>query len=167
MFSIGPLKVTVELVISLCAIGLTVYQAFLIRMHNRLSVRPHLVWHINRKRGQASLTIIFTVKNEGLGPALIKEMYFELDGKRFKADRIEAIESFAETLLGNQFSYQIAESGLPGIGSSISPSSEIVIAKADIVCQSTEAHEQIEAIFGRASFKVRYESLYGESLRLN
>ncbi len=167
MFNIGPLKVTVELVISLCAIGLTMYQAYLTRQHNRLSVRPHLVWHINRERGKASLKMIFTLKNEGIGPALIREMYFELDGKRFEADHIEAIESFAKTLLGKQFVYHIAENGLPGIGASMPPSSQVVIAKVAIDCPSTEAYEQVEAIFERASFKVRYESLYEETFWLN
>lgn len=126
-------------------------------------MRPHLVWSIDRNYSNEDLTITFTLLNQGIGPALIRDRYFELDGKRFHADDVEVL---AKTILEGQFSYHVTKNGLPGIGSSMPPSGKVVIAKVAIDIKVPEDRKKVEAILNRTSFKVRYESLYQETLKL-
>ena len=45
-----PVNIKPEMIIALCALGLTLYQAWLTRRHNRLAVMPHLDWNRAKQR---------------------------------------------------------------------------------------------------------------------
>lgn len=59
----------IAILISLIALGASIWQAHLSRAHNRLSVKPVLVGHSSDHEGVYSLR----VTNEGLGPAIITD----------------------------------------------------------------------------------------------
>lgn len=57
-------------IVSFCALGLSVWQAYVGRRHNRLSVRPHLqIHHMIEKNNR-----IMILKNCGIGPAILTKM---------------------------------------------------------------------------------------------
>jgi hypothetical protein len=65
-------------VISLCAISLTIYQAYNTRRHTRLSVQPRLDWSVTVDDGGA---VTYGLVNNGFGPALLTELTLLLDGE--------------------------------------------------------------------------------------
>jgi hypothetical protein len=66
------------LIISTCAISLTIYQAYNTRRHTRLSVQPRLDWTVNL---QGDGGIAYSLTNDGFGPAILKQLNVKLDGE--------------------------------------------------------------------------------------
>jgi hypothetical protein len=69
----------VPIVVSVCAISLTVFQAAATRRHARLSVQPRLDWHVEQDSGAG--TIILRLVNVGFGPAVIDRVALSFDGE--------------------------------------------------------------------------------------
>ena len=55
------------IIISLCAISLTIYQAYTTRRHTRLSVQPRLGWRSIDDRRRDTYSLV----NDGFGPAIL------------------------------------------------------------------------------------------------
>ncbi|HVL20555.1 MAG TPA: hypothetical protein VM422_06165, partial [Amaricoccus sp.] len=66
------------LVISACAISLTIYQAYNTRRHTRLSVQPRLDWTIDVTPDGG---INYSLLNNGFGPAILRSLNLRLDGE--------------------------------------------------------------------------------------
>lgn len=71
------------IVVSLCAISLTVFQAYSTRRHTRLSVQPRLDWTVNLGPDGG---IAYRLANVGFGPAILRELQLELDGEVVGSD---------------------------------------------------------------------------------
>lgn len=166
LFNLSGIRISAELIISLCAIFLTIYQAVLTRKHNWLSVRPHLVWDIRKTRFHTGIELCFVLQNKGIGPAIIKDRYFILDGDRFDSDKSDEVESLAKALIGNKFPFHLYRHGLPGRGVAIAPGGEIVVAHLIFNEQMQPYENQLNELMNRAAFKATYESLYREKFVL-
>jgi hypothetical protein len=71
------------IVISLCAISLTIYQAYNTRRHTRLSVRPRLDWSVQVDRhGEVTYALV----NDGFGPAVLTGITLLVDGEPIGPD---------------------------------------------------------------------------------
>jgi hypothetical protein len=118
-------------VIAILAFLATTWQAWLAHDHNRLSVRPLLAWHIGREGPLDGASIIYSVWNLGLSPAVIKDRYFTKDGTRFESPVIatDEVGAFLEFVLVKKVEYQLKVFGLPGRGTAIPSKGEVVIAK--------------------------------------
>lgn len=68
----------VPIVISLCAISLTIFQAYSTRRHTRLSVQPRLGWSIDVTPGGG---VTYSLVNDGFGPAILQSLTLQVDGK--------------------------------------------------------------------------------------
>jgi hypothetical protein len=76
-------RLWVPIVVSLCAISLTVFQAMSTRRHARLSVQPRLDWSVVvGPAGEVSYALV----NDGFGPAILKRLDLELDGETVGPD---------------------------------------------------------------------------------
>ena len=71
------------IVLSLCAISLTVFQAYSTRRHTRLSVQPRLEWRVSAGQDGA---LAYRIDNDGFGPAILKELRLDLDGAPVGSD---------------------------------------------------------------------------------
>ena len=58
--------------ITLCAFFTTLWQGHLTRRHNKLSIKPSLNFDQNLRH--SGVDVKYTVKNSGLGPAMIKAL---------------------------------------------------------------------------------------------
>ena len=64
------------IIISLCAISMTIYQVSATRRHTRLSVQPRLGWSIDvGPTGEMTYSLV----NDGLGPAILTELDLRVD----------------------------------------------------------------------------------------
>ncbi len=154
-----------SVVVAAMAFLATWWQAWLAHRHNRLSVRPLLVWHIARNSTDTSSSIRYSVRNLGLGPTVIRDRYFLKDSRRFaplplKTDEVAA---FVASLLGNKVNYRLRQFGLPGKDAAIPSQSEFVIADVEFPGASPQQLEIIEELVGDAAFRINYESMYREA----
>jgi hypothetical protein len=85
-------------IIAFCALGLTIYQACVVRRHNRLSVRPLLTTFTEQVSG-ADARITYSLMNNGLGPALIDSFEVNLDGAVVNLQATEQINEKLTRLL--------------------------------------------------------------------
>lgn len=70
-------RLWLPIIVSLCAISLTVYQAMATRHHQRLSVQPRLDWNIDVTRDG---DVTYSLVNSGVGPAVLKALDLTVDG---------------------------------------------------------------------------------------
>lgn len=166
LFSIGSVEVTVESVLAMSALGLTIYQAWLSRQHNRLSVKPHLVWDTQRNWTDAGLTLHLHIKNNGIGPAIIKDIQFFVDKRRFGLRQIDPVEQVADQLLKGTRNYQVQAQSLPGIGSSMPSQATIEIARIFLPGMKKQNEQAFIELLSRGDIKVKYECLYGRSFTM-
>jgi hypothetical protein len=158
-----------SVVIAVLAFIVTAWQAWLAYNHNRLSVLPLLVWHISRDRAPEGAFITYSVKNLGLGPAVIKDRYFTKDGVRFESpvSSTDEVRAFLEFTLGNALNYQLRVFGLPGRGAAIPSQGEVVIAKIHFPHVRSEWLATFKELAGDINFHVRYESMYRQSFEFD
>lgn len=95
-------------VVAMCALGVTFWQARIMRTHNKLSVRPLITSFMNQDVKGETGYISFDIENCGTGPAIIKNFILLYDGKEVVKNNINAynrflaekIKSFAGTNIG-------------------------------------------------------------------
>ncbi len=151
-----------------CALFATFWQAWLSYKHNRLSVRPKLVWHVTR-RDSPNSGIAFAVRNLGLGPAVIRERYFSKDNTRFVPPmaQTDEVKAFVAHAFGQQqVHYALKQFGLPGKDAAIPGQGEVVIADIEFPALPFAQLDTIVLLAGDVAFHVKYESLYGERFEL-
>ena len=155
---------TCSVAVALLAFFATTWQAWLAHKHNRLSVRPFLAWHINRDSSSDGATITYSVKNLGLGPAVVKDRYFTKDGARFATPTLatDEVSVFLSSVLENKLRYQLRTFGLPGRGAAIPSQGEVVIGRIHFPGARTEQLDSFEEMAGDVDFHVEYESMYQE-----
>jgi hypothetical protein len=143
-----------SVVISFLAIILAFITGIQNHLHNRMSVRPRLKirYHLRGSRGKYGIS----VKNEGLGPALIR--HFEIKkGTQLMKDigdngwrQVKSIFGLADMKPGYE---TIAPEGLIASG-------------ATVWLFSTEVNEdyieRLEELFASIDIKINYESMYAE-----
>jgi hypothetical protein len=79
---------TSELIAS-SALGLTIWQGYLARRHNKLSVSPHLAFSTSFSDRDPHFSI--DIKNNGLGTAIITSFEIMIDGVTQKVNREEEV----------------------------------------------------------------------------
>ena len=81
-----------------------VYQVFLTRKHNRLSVKPHITTWINEDSADRYYILRCDVMNNGIGPAIIKDYSVFYEGAKIGSsqNRKELEAAIEEKLKGQQ-----------------------------------------------------------------
>lgn len=154
---------TCSLVVAALALIATFWQGWLTHRHNRLSVRPLLVWHIDRRNCKGSCSITFLVKNLGIGPAVIKDRYFTKDNSRFNPNiSTDEVGEFLKYAIKDKIKYELKRYGLPGKGSAIPSQVEFVVAEIDFPELPGDKFWSVNHLLGGIDFRVDYESMYKE-----
>lgn len=151
-------------VVALCALFSTIWEAKQAREHNRLSVRPILSLERRRIVSAAGVEMIFILENCGVGPALMKDRYFTVNGERVESDSAHAL---LDSIVGDRFNFFLKHSGLPGTEAPIPAGREQVLAHIVFPgASSTTADHYLESI-KHIGLRIKYESLYGEEQTLD
>ena len=155
-------------IVAACALAATFWQGWLAFQHNRLSVRPHLVWHVARTNDTDKSGICFSIRNLGVGPAIIRDRYFQKYGVRFQSLdlKTDTVQSFVEFAFGKNMQYNLKSFGLPGMNSAVSSQGQVVIADIEFPGGQAENLNDALELAGKISFHVTYESLYREKYTL-
>lgn len=152
-----------ETVVSLCsvaialgALGVIVYEGFATRRHNRLSTKPHLSFFCDLQEDSPQVNL--TVRNNGLGPAVIKTFEVHLRGK------------VPAPLPWNGWLDLVTQAGFPSgrvvgtvlnEGDSIAPGQAHHILTIDLATVGPN-RDQIAQWVSNVTIKITYESIYKE-----
>lgn len=154
------------LLVSICALFLTISQAMATRKHNRLTVRPHLATYTDNSADpeRKNVRIIKVgIRNSGLGPAIIKTFEPLLDGKPLKADEPDDLFPVVEKtipahLMGDECHITVLRPG------HVLAKDEVVpIVNLVVVPTISDDPAVLKAALNRFHIRIGYESGYGES----
>lgn len=149
-------------VVSVCAIALTIYQAYISRKHNRLSVRPSLSTFIDSDPApdNARITLVSVkLMNSGLGPAYIKSFEILVGGEAITVKSPDemhrlVLKHLPGTIVDDRCRYVVL--GKHHVMAKDMPVEIAQIALRDITPAQTEPMKSF-------ALRIRYESAYGES----
>lgn len=103
-----------------------------------------------------------TIRNVGVGPALVIDKYFTVNGERFNPHGGDVVVSICEKILGDIFKYKVRRNGMFGGKAVLPPGAEIVIVQLFFPDVGFDEKNEILHIASRAVFVVKYKSLYGK-----
>lgn len=169
---VDPSKISdwVAIGIATLAFGAAIWQAMesrkqaaISREHNKMSVLPILVHHESWDSRPEGLVVSFTIKNVGVGVALITDRYFTFEGNRFTPQRASnMVEEFLALVFKRTLNYQLISSEFFGPNARIPAGATFTIAKVLFPNPYPNLREVIEAMTSKADFVATYESVYKE-----
>ena len=136
--TIDPIAVA-SLVVAVCAMIATVWQAAIARKHNRLTVRPVLTLYRREAEG------IIHVRNNGSGPAIVISYELYSKGNRLSLDALDGIFSTVTDV----------PELTPGVAIAVGESVELIKAVTYLEASHVEPLQDLR-------FRIVYESIYGE-----
>ncbi|EDM65929.1 hypothetical protein PE36_08006 [Moritella sp. PE36] len=149
----------VSVSIALLAFALTIWQGFLTRKHNRLSVKPFLDFSWVNKPGEG---LRCEVLNLGTGPAFLNEIKFFVGDDVFRITHREDYKAMFETLNLNEVIRKIEVFH-------VNPNSAFSVGHLEsllVFCDATESednHKLIASKLDRFFVQVEYKCIYGIS----
>ncbi|MGB2833314.1 MAG: hypothetical protein WBC07_10210 [Methylotenera sp.] len=143
-------------IIAISALVLTVWQGYITRQHNKLSVVPYLTtWsHADGENGFYSIEIM----NNGIGPALIKAFQVFVDGIEIKGNESELVDKATKKLFGD-FEYQSANCFLSS-GYMMAEKNKHEIFSIKFIGQRKLNYQEYKQTIERARLVIEYESIY-------
>ncbi len=139
-------------VVACSAIGLTVWQATIQRVHNRISVKPHLMKSTTRNKsvGVASLHVFIT--NNGLGPAFIDSFSVLYRGSPVSLE--DGLSKALGDLNKNMSSTSLA------CGSAIAAGESVQVVGVKFNAPSEQQVEQVKTKLNDLDMVIEYSSAY-------
>ncbi|MGI1988755.1 hypothetical protein [Shewanella glacialipiscicola] len=126
------------------------------RKHNRLSVRPFVISHIERDKN----AILIYLRNDGLGPALIKGFYVKLGNKEVVNPNNDPYKNWVLSG-GREITSFEYEYFIPTVNSTIKANDKVQLLKVTFVKGGDELLDLVEEQF---SFRITYTSMYEDKL---
>lgn len=154
------------LLVSICALFLTINQSLATRKHNRLTVRPHLTSFVDQRADterKGITTIKATLSNNGLGPAIVKEFELLLDGAPIEhsepGDLFPTVEKILPVrLLADECHFAVLRQNYV-----MAKDAALPVATISYAPTIHDDPTAIRVAMRRFHIRVSYESAYGES----
>ncbi len=147
--------------IAVCALGVSLWQGYLTRLHNVLSVRPHVevLFRGVYDEDQVKITLI----NNGLGPALITSLLAHHDGRTFPLNSDDSFSDLANLIAGSL--PHTLEYLLPDAVTSLAPRSsmDLMVLRSSAADPAVRASGQAQLAEGihSVAVSVLYKCMYG------
>ncbi|MGN2614760.1 hypothetical protein [Aliivibrio fischeri] len=144
-------------VIALVTTIVSIWQGYLNRQYYRLSTKPHLIID---QCAVIDTPHKFILKNNGLGPAIIKDFSISIDGH----DIERSPNSVKESLIALNLDKAGYFSHIPTIGEAISVGDTIIIIDIDLDDKTYDLmKDDLKQLGTRLEFKITYSSIYGQT----
>jgi hypothetical protein len=156
-------RLWLPIVLSLCAISLTVFQAVSTRRHTRLSVQPRIDWRVEQDSDARSIT--FSLVNVGFGPAVIKEASLHFDGEALGPLGLATCAELDRRLGRDGDAWDAACVAMDG-DYVLRPGDTILLYGSRPSPANAGGHPADETDVGRVSADARYCSFYDDCWRL-
>lgn len=151
------------LVIATLAFYVTVFQTYTTHRHNKKLVTPHLggYWETDHKRA----AYIYTIKNNGLGPAIIKKVTYLVDSNPVPGKGLDPIEAVTNTIIGPLDREQ--SMGHFGINEYVPQQEEKTILELEFLNKEINIDEIVKELQNRAVLLIEYESIVGQKFNFD
>ena len=141
--------------ISLVALSIGIYQSYLTRKHNKLSVRPHL--SISRV-SDYDKGLTYSLENNGLGPAIIKKFGIQIDEKNVPTENNVTFKALDTLKVSTEnVGYYILD-----VDEAFSAGKQLLLLAFIDSEPQPEKYTDLNNILPRLKFRVEYECIYGE-----
>lgn len=152
-----------DTVISVCALGLTLWGIREGRRQNKLAARPHLVAHRKMDWNDDGCVFTYELCNHGFGPARLKKFILLLDDKPFECPKgKDLVDEFFANRLSGKFEYSLPSTGVPNGGYSILPGHTYQVVKLLIPGLQRSEQSKLDGVFNGMDLRVEYESFHEE-----
>lgn len=139
------------MIVAIFALFVTTWESYQSRKHNRLSVKPFLGIGVDIHE-----KVEFTLSNQGIGPAVVKEFSVYFDGKLLSKN--PRADIYRELLEGSIGKYKFH---IPFEGACIKEGAEKSLLR--VVYDDPKTNKQsIKNFSNKFAFKVVYTSIYGD-----
>ncbi|MND35823.1 hypothetical protein D3C80_264700 [compost metagenome] len=126
-------------------------------LHNRRMATPHLsAWNSSDVKAK---TYSYTLENNGLGPAIIREVSLWVDGEQMLGEGPDLLEEASRLLLGDIPYEQHAELFI--VGEFIPPGKKFITST--VLLENHEPAAIMAVAKARLRLLVRYDSILGDS----
>jgi len=152
-----------DTVISVCALGLTIWTIQQTHRQNKLSARPHIVGNHNSDWNDTGCLYTYEISNHGIGPARLKRFILVLDGEAFECpkDKHPMEEFFAKHLTG-KLEYKLLTTGVPNADYCMLAGQSYKIFNMLIPGVTMDDRVLIRDAMKGMDLRVEYESFYEE-----
>jgi hypothetical protein len=150
--------------IALSALILAIWQGYVARLHNKLTVQPHLILETLIQWDEPQLSIF--LENVGIGPAIIENYYVYIDGVSQDTSKKSLLQEVAQKLNIPNRKYGGGKLYMPD--EAVTSGSKELIFKVvtkegrDEAFTNIIAQEEIE----RLQIIIKYKSLYGKTFKV-
>jgi len=163
----------VPILIAVCAVGLTLWQGYQTRIHNRLSVRPDLVQLRSVRPYQEGIGIY--IENNGLGPGTIVKLTLYFDDTPTPINHRDDMHKFSVSSGLIKFKPNL---GFPQSGYSVRSAENFKLIEIDPdtirqqnIDNSGQLNQQnfdtalidLGRLIARINFKLTFKSFYGQT----
>jgi hypothetical protein len=150
-----------SLLVALCALGVSIFNSYLVRKHNRLSVEPYLGFSVSY--GTETTPIGLYLANNGVGPAILKELKISLDGQPF---RTSTGHPWNMVWMDAGYNKPTVAYSFPEAGIAIRVGEIFSLVTVDTRYETQTERAEFHAALKRVDIEVRYESVYGKNEKI-
>ncbi|WP_316367753.1 hypothetical protein [Candidatus Thiodiazotropha sp. CDECU1] len=141
-------------IIASIAVGVSIWQGYLQRKHFRLSVKPNISVHSDHTSEEE---VIFTMRSNGLGPAIIKSFAIEVDGKQVPSQGDGLMKNALIGIGIDVIGDAKCKHFLPSIDDVYGPGEDLMLLD---ITYDPESRENIKEAISRLKFSINYSSIY-------
>lgn len=149
------------LIVAACALYISTKQSSIAREHNRLSVRPHIVVSTEQLFERGEARFIAKMRNNGLGPAVIRDFQAFLNGQRLNTKDYDEIARVIAAKVGRTplkcYNYHLVG------GDAYAKDQEVVLLDVSFPVFLEDAQGALLEPLNAASVRIGYASMYGEA----
>lgn len=148
-------------IIALCALVFTAYQLSVTRKHNKLMVKPHLCLSTNTYADDDGFEFEALIKNNGIGPAVIKKYKLFLDKKELSNTELDSLES----IVRNQLQRAVTGFGFIKLNVDyvISEKGEELFLNFTVPTNLNTSLEELKKSIDKFDVYIEYQSIYGQT----
>jgi hypothetical protein len=143
-----------SVVIAMCALGTTLWQGYLTRKHNRLTVKPISSFYVSLSKHEDKIGI--KIENKGYGPLIFTAAKISKNGECYGLHDPKSMKLF-EKLRSSHFHFNY-----PGINAVLAPSESVWIVCSSEHKEDNELIKIMEDGIIGLSISIEYESIYGD-----
>jgi hypothetical protein len=167
-----PIGVSLTAIVATVSLVTTVHHSYAVRQHNKLQVRPHLVIDscLDSTVNEGHHTYQLSIKNVGLGPAIVLNYKLSLggvkvkDGENLFAEFVKLVNSKTEATGNVRFN-----TGYISTGEAIDKSQEVLLFRAIIPFKDrtfTEGRALAKKLAAEINFVIEYKCHYGSKFQI-
>lgn len=149
--------------IALIALGISIWQGYLARKHNHLSVKPHINIENTKVNGSAFTT---SLNNNGIGPAFISSLSISCDGKNHPIKNHNDYKKLFN-LIGIDLSLYPHVVTVFDKNTSLTQGASRSLFKFPSTEDDDELSEKLLNVLPRLSIDIKYKCIYGNTYTIS